>query len=111
MRKEYYICSRNVNANGRRQAPGAFYNRVFIFDRRECPVFFGKNGWRTVKAAPASILYVKLCFIMNVNISIKSTGKRLTIVCEKPRDTIQVRAHFRVVNGKKVYVKAHRRKR
>ena len=42
----------------------------------------------------------------------KSTRERLTIVCEeKPRKPIRVRGHFRVVNGRKVYVKTHYRKR
>ncbi|MCQ2152277.1 MAG: hypothetical protein MJY70_04395 [Bacteroidales bacterium] len=49
---------------------------------------------------------------MKYIINISSYGKRLTIVCEEEsRKAIQVRGHFRVINGKKVYVKAHRRKR
>ncbi len=42
-----------------------------------------------------------------------STRERLTIVfCEEEsRKTVRVRGHFRVVNGKKVYVKAHCRER
>ncbi len=41
-----------------------------------------------------------------------STRERLTIVCEEePRKTILVRGHFRVINGRKVYVRTHYRKR
>ena len=41
-----------------------------------------------------------------------STRERLTIVCEEePRKMIRVRGHFRVVNGRKVYVKTRYRKR
>jgi len=49
---------------------------------------------------------------MKIIISTKSTRERLTIVCEEePRKTVCVRGHFRVVNRRKVYVKAHCRKR
>ncbi len=49
---------------------------------------------------------------MKVQISIKSTGKRLTIVCEEePPKSIPVKGHFRMINGKRTYVKAHRRRR
>jgi len=49
---------------------------------------------------------------MNIKIKFQSTRERLTIVCEEePRRTVRVRGHFRVVNGRKVYVKAHLRKR
>jgi len=47
--------------------------------------------------------------ILIYNISI---GERLTVVCEEePRKTVFVKGHFKVINGKKVYVKAHHRKR
>jgi len=49
---------------------------------------------------------------MNIKIKFSSTGKRLTVVCEEESPkTILVRGHFRVINGKKVYVNAHYRKR
>ena len=49
---------------------------------------------------------------MKIQISLLSTGKRLTVVCEEEsRKTSRVRGHFRVIHGKKVYVKAHCRKR
>ena len=49
---------------------------------------------------------------MRIIISTESTGERLTIVCEEePRKGIRVRGHFRMTNGRKVYVKTHYRKR
>ena len=49
---------------------------------------------------------------MRITINTESTRERLTIVCEEePRKTVRVRGHFKVVNGRKVYVKTHYRKR
>ena len=50
---------------------------------------------------------------MKITITNKSTRERLTIVCEEEprRKPIYVRGHFRVVNGRKVYVKTHYRRR
>ncbi len=49
---------------------------------------------------------------MKIIFTKNSTRERLTIVCEEePRKIVCVRGHFRVVNGKTVYVKAHCRKR
>ena len=49
---------------------------------------------------------------MKIHIVVKSIRERLTIVCEEePRKRIRVRGHFRVVGGRKVYVKTHYRKR
>jgi len=49
---------------------------------------------------------------MKFTIKLSSTGKRLSVVCEdESHKTIFVRGHFKVINGKKTYVKAHYRKR
>ena len=49
---------------------------------------------------------------MKIVIIKESTRERLTIVCEEePRKVIRVRGHFRMTNGRKVYVKTHYRKR
>jgi len=64
-----------------------------------------------MKAAPCSqiINFHQFMKILIYNISI---GERLTVVCEEePRKTVFVKGHFKVINGKKVYVKAHHRKR
>lgn len=51
-------------------------------------------------------------FVMKIHFIIKSIRERLTIVCEEePRKPICVRGHFRVINGRKVYVRTHYRKR
>ena len=47
-----------------------------------------------------------------IQIIVKSNGERLTIERkEKPRKPILVRGHFRIINGRKVYVKTHYRVR
>ena len=49
---------------------------------------------------------------MKIHFVIKSIRERLTIVCEEePRKQIRVRGHFRLVNGRNVYVKTHYRER
>ena len=50
---------------------------------------------------------------MKIVIIPESTRERLTIVCEEElsKDKILVRGHFRMVGGRKVYVKTHYRKR
>lgn len=58
--------------------------------------------------------YIKSFILMNNNIIqiFISLGERLCTECmEASGRPILVRGHFRVVNGKKVYVKAHYRKR
>ena len=73
--------------------------------------FLPEIGWRTTKAAPCSQSF-KNHIIMKIIISTESTRERLTIVCEEePRKGIRVRGHFRMANGRKVYVKTHYRKR
>ena len=57
--------------------------------------------------------YLKSYINMKIVIIPESTRERLTIVCEEElsKDKILVRGHFRMVGGRKVYVKTHYRKR
>ena len=88
-----------------------YYNRVFIFERNGYPVFLKEIGWCTMQAAQCSQIAINH-YNMKIIIVTKSIRERLTIVCEEePRKRIRVRGHFRVANGRKVYVKTHYRKR
>ena len=88
-----------------------YYNRVFIFARSRCSVFFERK--RVMYCLSRPMLSRLLVFIfMKFLILSKSIRERLTIVCEEePRKLVLVRGHFKVVNGRKVYVKTHYRKR
>ena len=88
-----------------------YYNRVFIFERNGYPVFLKEIGWCTMQAVQCSLVVINHS-IMRIHFVIKSIRERLTIVCEEEsRKQVRVRGHFRVTNGRKVYVKTHYRKR
>ena len=50
-------------------------------------------------------------FIAQMEVNIAFGGLKLKVSCEINRKPVQVRGHFRVANGRKVYVKPYYRRR
>ena len=93
----------------RRQALDALLRQSIYFRKKWMLCFFERK--RVMYCLSRPMLSRLLVFIfMKFLILSKSIRERLTIVCEEePRKPVLVRGHFKVVNGRKVYVKTHYR--